>query len=229
MQFYRIRHSIDNNIIGPKYPQVEKVLIPSTWNSPDFIESFINKEAPADVDLPTPILYKNSNLTDLLSASTVGLSLSLLVSDRFKIIIQEKIKGIQLFPVKVIHCENEYPYWILHPFSFSFDLLNIQQSTMGYYSDFSMKNLDQRFIPKNWIDLKKEIELFDKRINDNEYDGKIFGITKIVFEEEKSVDFFSLRCISGGTGFFVSEKLKDEIESALCTGIVFTEPNEQHP
>jgi hypothetical protein len=33
----------------------------------------------------------------------------------------------------------------------------------------------------------------------------------------------------GGVGFFVSEKLKNEIENAGCTGMVFTSPNDVYP
>ena len=65
-------------------------------------------------------------------------------------------------------------------------------------------------------------------LNDN-FDGKFLIISKLIFDATNVVDFFVVKYITGGVGFFVSERLKKEIETEHCTGIVFTEPNERYP
>ena len=52
-------------------------------------------------------------------------------------------------------------------------------------------------------------------------------INHIEVDENLAPDFFSLTSVlDGGIGFFVSEKLKFEIEAAGCTGILFKALNE---
>jgi len=46
-----------------------------------------------------------------------------------------------------------------------------------------------------------------------------------LYESIITEDFFALRYVSGGAGYYVSEKLKKEIETAGCTGIEF-QPSE---
>ena len=50
-----------------------------------------------------------------------------------------------------------------------------------------------------------------------------FLIEKLVLVKDEFIDedFFILRQVEGGVGYFVSEKLKSEIEKANCTGIDF--------
>lgn len=60
--------------------------------------------------------------------------------------------------------------------------------------------------------------------------GQFIQIDKVFFKENLDVDFFALRNVGkSGTGYFVSERLKDKIEKEGCTGIVFKEPNEIYP
>jgi len=46
-------------------------------------------------------------------------------------------------------------------------------------------------------------------------------IEKLSLTDNISVDFFSLKYVFGGVGYYASEKLKQEIEDAGCTGIEF--------
>lgn len=230
MIFFRIRHSIDGKIIGRKYPQVEKVFIPTQWDDKLFIQSYVNREAPSNVLLPSPVLYKSAKVTDLLSASAVGLSLNLLISNRLKKIIEaSSTLGIQFFHVDIVHLNNEYSYWILHPYNFLYEQLYLEKSTIGYYKDLSIKNLDHSFKPEDAFALAKEIDQYDNALNLDIHGNKFLFISEIVFKTSHTADFFPLRCISGGTGFFVSQKLKTKIEGENCTGIVFTQPNEVYP
>jgi hypothetical protein len=53
-----------------------------------------------------------------------------------------------------------------------------------------------------------------------EWPNNLF-IEKVVFKSKVEQDFCTVERVSGGAGYFVSEKLKQEIESAGCTGIKF--------
>jgi hypothetical protein len=51
-------------------------------------------------------------------------------------------------------------------------------------------------------------------------------LKKLAIKRDTSIEFFALSGVSGGIGFYVSERLKEVIEKAGCTGIVFKELNE---
>lgn len=231
MQFYRIKHSIDSKIIGRKYPQVEKVLIPTTWEDPLFIQSFVGKEAPAVVLLPTPILYKHSKLTDLISGASVGLSLNLLVSDKlFSILENSNSFGLQYFQVNLLEKNDvKHKYWIIHPFHSYFEILDLEGSEIGYYRDMKYSILLRSIKTLDHFRLKKEIDDYNSReVNDSNINENLC-IRHLKFNNRSNIDFFSLQPVLGGIGFYVSENLKGKIENAGCTGIVFTEPNERYP
>ncbi len=230
MLYNRINDSIETKVIGRRFPQVERVIIPTQWDAPEFIESYLFKMAPSDVLLPTPVLYKSSKVTDLISSSTVGLSHSLLISNRLKKLLEgNKLYGIQFFSVKVHHKEKEYSYWILHPYDFYYKQMDFEKSFIGYYQGLTPKNLLKRIIPKNDLEFENEIKAYDKNCASANYDAKNLQIGVLEFKESYSVDFFCIRLTLGGVGFFVSEKLKNEIENAGCTGMVFTSPNDVYP
>ena len=46
-------------------------------------------------------------------------------------------------------------------------------------------------------------------------------IDKVVFNSRIDYSFCSIERVAAGVGYFVSEKLKEEIELAGCTGIEF--------
>lgn len=52
-------------------------------------------------------------------------------------------------------------------------------------------------------------------------------IDQIVIKLNVSEHLFALRKVHSGIGYYVSEKLRAEIESAGCTGLGYLDPNEQ--
>jgi hypothetical protein len=68
----------------------------------------------------------------------------------------------------------------------------------------------------------------DREINDTNINENLC-IQNIKFNEQKKIDFFTIQPVYGGTGFFISEKLKEQFEKENCSGMVFTEPNERYP
>ena len=227
-KYYRLHQSISSNIVGRKYPQVERVFIPTTWDDKLFIQSYVGVKAPPNVLVPTGHLYKGAKLTDLISASSVGFVLNLVVSEKLKLVLEKyEMKDIQIIKTTIVDAGGtEYPYWIIHPSGSYLSSLNLEQSEVGYYSDMRFTQLLRPITVSDYKDLKKEVEYYYN--NTNEVKGNLC-IRKVAFLDNKVADFFPLRPVQGGIGFFVSNKLKDAIEKAGCTGIVFTEPNEPYP
>lgn len=229
MTFFRIRESIDSRVIGRKYPQVKDIIIPTTWNDPLFIDSFFSKMAPKNVLLPTPIVWKTTKMTDLLSGGLVGLSRKLLVSKKLAMILQEEQPyGMQFFEVNVLKEKNEnFQFLLIHPYDFYFQIIDFEKSEIGYYSlSVFDREPKKETVIRNAKDMLDEISKFEKSITNGNYDFYNLHIEKISFLTDISTDFFSLSNVSGGVGFYVSERLKNKIEAAGCTGIIFTEPNE---
>ena len=140
MTYYRIKESIDKKIIG-KYPQVEEVIIPTTWEDPAFIGCYTNTRAPRNVLVPKAILNKTSKVTDLVSGVAVGLARNLLVSDELKFLLEvSNYYGVDFFEtsLKVFNAE-ELSYWIVHPYKSYYEALDLEKSSFffGLTSTFS--------------------------------------------------------------------------------------------
>jgi hypothetical protein len=215
MIFFRLRESIDTKIIGRKYPQVKDVAIPTTWNDPMFIDSFFARKAPTNVLLPTPMIWKRTIITDLLSGGSIGLTRKLLVSEKLANILQEgQIHGIQFFDVTVLTETNEnLKFSLVHPFDFLFQNIDFENSEIGYYSLSVFDREPKRVTEiRNAKDMFNEVDKFEKSITNGNYEPYSLHIEKISLLNDASIDFFSLGYVSAG-----------------CTGIVFTEPNEKYP
>jgi hypothetical protein len=231
MNFYRIRHDINSKVIGSKYPQVEEISIPTTWDDPLFIQSFVGKQAPQNVLLPEGVLYKSSKLTDLVSASAVGLSLNLLISEKLQEVLQDsKSMGVQFFQTQ-LHERNglSHAYAIVHPFAFGYKLLDFKNSEIGFYRDNVGLEFLQSIPAKDIGDLEKTINEYEHYVLNSNSIEKYLLIKKPKLREDINIDFFALQYVYGGTGFFVSENLKMQIQAIDCTGIVFTEPDKRYP
>ena len=62
------------------------------------------------------------------------------------------------------------------------------------------------------------------------YDRDFLSVKKVALKEDIDVDFFPLRSVEyGGIGYYVSERLKNAIEKAGCTGMRFFEINQRYP
>jgi hypothetical protein len=232
MEYFIIRESLDAKIIGRKYPQVKEVIIPTTCDDNLFIQSFQEKKAPENVLLPKALLWKSAKLTDLLSAGMIGLNKNLLISKKLAYILQESnLSGFQFFETTVLTQSGlATQYTIVHPCDFYFKIIDYSQSEIGYYlfSSFD-KEPKKKLNVNSEEEMIAEVQKFEESIANGTHDFNNLLIKKVRFLKNSNIDFFSLRCVYGGLGFYVSERLKEVIEKAGCTGIVFTEPNERYP
>lgn len=231
MKYYRIRHSIDPKVIGRKYPQVEDVLISTTWDSPMFLQSFADKKAPPNVEVPAAKLYKSAKVTDLISASAVGLSLNLLVSQQLAEILRNaKTADMQFFDTGVLERNGiEHKYSIVHSYGSGGRVLDFEKSTIAYVKQLGLHDIVQASELSTKEEFEEEIVKFNSYIETTEVLEKFLSVENVMFVENSDIDFFGVRFVSGGTGYYVSERLKSEIEYYEFTGMVFIEPNAQYP
>lgn len=216
MKYFKVQYSLNEKITG-KLPQVKDVIYNSNdvFNDEKFIDNFYLKKAPQDVIVANPIIYSHSKKTDLIQVGGVGFQSKYVVSTKLKeLLISNKGINFQFFQCKIFHKNFEdIEYWLLNPY----DVDN---------SQIDFENTDV-FLTENTIKTnKKEIK------NQNEYIDFFLKVEKqgypsgvilenIKIKNENNLAFFVLKNIEGGTGFIVSEKLKEKIETAGCSGLEF--------
>lgn len=220
MNIYKIKNSLNYKVIGV-YPQVETGEYPVINGNPNFIGNVYMNFMPTEPDLPRPILKKKAKMTDYISAGIMGLSSRLLVSNKLKLVLEKyKNENVQFFNTSIIYKDVEdFDYWVVHPYKVDYDFVDYSKSII---SKENILGSD----PKEYVTID-DTEEFIKQRTHHSTDGKIWGFTieKVAFKD-KLTDFFILDGVSGGIGYYVSEKLKQEIEEAGCTGIEF-EPVQQ--
>lgn len=217
--YYRMTHSIDEKIVG-KFPQS----INAAYNEikdvddPRFIDRIFFKKVDYDPITVKAILEKKAIPTDLISATCKGFSLKLLMSSKLRSILENARKtGLQFFHSNIIHNNKEIDgYSIMNAYEANPNFVDYNNSEI-YLTKFGFQKIERiHFNSKdNFIDQTKQIKKQDADMG--------FLIEKLALVEDKFIDedFFILRQVEGGVGYFVSEKLKAEIEKANCTGIDF--------
>jgi hypothetical protein len=137
----------------------------------------------------------------------------LTISNRLKEILEKNSHGnIQFIPL-TIYYKKKYltNYWLTNILFFD------NEKAINYCESLIFEchfNTEIKMISMNdYEDFKQnEIKL--------EWPNNLF-IEKVVFKSKVDHNLCTIRRVSGGAGYFVSEKLKEEIELAGCTGIEF--------
>jgi hypothetical protein len=229
MKYFRINNASDRKAIG-FYPQVSEGIYPTTRDSSNALGMLLyNEKATSNTEIPKGMLHKRAKLTDFLSVSF--LSGSLFLSERLKnIITKYSSQGVQFLNTSIVVREKEdTSFYILYPHQSDYSFLDIEK-TEFVFKDIMLKEI------LNKVEFKSVNEYL-LALNENKKDAIRIGfpsfkpliINKIAIIENCDIDFFSIERVQGGIGYFVSEKLKVQIEEADCTGIVFTQLNEKYP
>ncbi len=71
--------------------------------------------------------------------------------------------------------------------------------------------------------------LRQKRLQADVKEFQPLSISRLTFNQNYSVDFFSIERVWGGYGYFVSDKLQKALENNKCSGMIFVDPNERYP
>ena len=211
--FYRIEPSLDEKVTGIDDVQASSAIYPINIWDPIYINQWGHTLIPDYVVLPIPKIKTKAKLTDLMSVYFTGSSYRLTISSRLKEILEKNGHGnIQFIPI-TIYYKKKYlsDYWLTNILSFDNEkVINYSQSLIfecHFTTEINMITI------KDYKDFKQnEIKL--------EWPNNLF-IEKVVFKSNVEQDFCTVERVSGGAGYFVSEKLKQEIESAGCTGIEF--------
>ena len=181
--------------------------------------------------MPEGILYKGSNLTDLVSASAVGFSLNLLVSEKLSELSQQfQSIGMQFFQTQ-LHERNglSHNYSLVHPYIFSYELLDFETSDIGFYKDNVGLELLNSISVSDVDEFKNVIAEYEHYVMNSNSIEKYLIIKHPMFKKDIRIDFCALQYVYGGTGLFVSERLRKEIERMGCTGIVLINPGDSYP
>lgn len=217
MNYYSIKHSLNKKILG-HYPQVKKIIHHcDIWETPLFIDKFSFEKINTNPIISNPVLYSTSNLTDLIDVrGDIGFVSKILISGKLKSVLEKnKPSGLQFFKCFLFKDEIKYDdYWILNYYDIQYQFLDFEKSEI-----FITKNI---FNKEYKLEVKNADEFAKKKkeINLLGYPNGIL-IEKIVVNKNNIEDFFILQDVEDGTKYIVSEKLKEEIENAGCTGIEF--------
>jgi hypothetical protein len=212
--YYLIKHDTKKENIGDCYPQTSGIKNPEIFDDPAFIDKIGFKKTNTLVKLPIPILHKNAIITDLISSITRGTVGRLIISEKLKkILFSANDFDMEFLKINVISSQQEeLLYWLINPVFFQMSYIaypksDIQVVTWGESVVRNIRINDFADFKYHEINLK-----MPERLN----------IVKLFIRKEIESNFFILNSISGG-GFcyFISEKVKQQIESQGCTGILF--------
>jgi hypothetical protein len=209
--FYRIEPTLDETITGIDDAQSSSAIYPINIWDPIYINQWGHTLIPDYVVLPIPKIKTKAKLTDLMSVYFTGSSYRLTISSRLKEILEKNVHGnIQFIPI-TIYYKKKYlsDYWLTNILSFD------NENGVNYkHSLIFERNGENKIITIN------NFEDFRKKQNELIWPNNLF-IEKLVFNKIIDEEVCTIERVRGGAGYFVSEKLKQEIESAGCTGIEF--------
>lgn len=211
--FYRIEASWDEKVTGIDDVQSGSAIYPVNIWDPIYINQWGHTLIPDYVVLPIPKIKTKARLTDLMSVHFTGSSFRLTVSSRLKEILEKNSHGnIQFIPL-TIYYKKKYlsGYWLTNILSFD------NENAVDYKHSLIF---ERHFITKIKIISINCYEDFKQNEIKLEWPNNLF-IDKLVFKNKIDYNFCTIENVSAGVGYFVSEKLKEEIESAGCTGIEF--------
>lgn len=211
---YKIKRSTKLSVIGNVEQQIKDCNYPLHRDDPNNMGNIYFKRLNEKISPPPqPILNTRAKKTDLIGAGFYGSSFRLLISTVLKEILEkEHHQGLQFIKTSIIHKKIEYGnYWLTNIFSFDMSFINYPKSSIQVDSLGNMKVRD--------IEIESEA-MFEKVQSSLVLPERLF-ISKPCIKATTSQHLILLRHVSGGVGYYVSEKLKKEIEEAGCIGIDF--------
>ncbi|MCA6470832.1 MAG: hypothetical protein IM591_10575 [Chitinophagaceae bacterium] len=214
--FYRIEPTLDEKITMINDAQSSSAIYPINIWDPIYINQWGHTFIPDYVVLPIPKIKTKARLTDLMSVHFTGSSFRLTISSRLKEILEKYSHGnIQFIPL-TIYYKKKYlsGYWLTNILSFDNEI------AVDYKHSLILERRGE-----NKIISINDFEDFRNYQNKLIWPKHLF-IEKLVFKKIVDANICTIERVSGGVGYFVSEKLKEEIESAGCPGIEF-QPIEQ--
>ena len=216
MKYYFLNNSLNNKIVGDYDQVIEARHHCNIWEEPNFIDRIDFIKIDFEPIISNAILSKKAVLTDLINAQVIGFSLRLLISSKLKDIIKKYSgeKG-QFFKSPVFYKNKEIDeYWIFYPYFFELNSIDYLDSKILIRK---RKPEGGTYLEEVKVESEEEFKVQNLLKKDNEY----LFISNLKIKNNFLSDFFFLNNMEGGIRYIVSEKLKQEIEEANCTGIEF--------
>lgn len=221
MKYYFLTNSLDLKIMG-NYPQVKDVIYHcDIWNDPYFIEKVYFNKVNYNPIIANPILHHKSKLTDLIHLWNIGFSFTKLISGKLKDILSKYlIDKSQFFQCSIYKDDIEYnDYWLMNIYNFNNEFIDYKNCIIRY--DKKADDFETTFETKMLILDVSSSDEFHRYLEIAEEKQESLYIEKLVLNEDAmGQDFIFLKNVFSGM-YLVSEKLKEEIEDAGCTGIEF--------
>lgn len=229
MEYFIMSKSSDPKIIGPKYPQCEKMCgeergeyyYPAPWSVWKIPSEGELKISPK-VDCFE--LKYHAKVTDLISAVQLSAPSVMLLSERFYHLLTDyNCMRSMVFESKVVHRKKIYPYRFLyfpdqHNHFIDFKKSRFYVAGGGRWSyNIDFGNFEAYEKERRGRDEKNEIARKKKAFDEMEF---IKLLDRYLDESKVDKDLF--RLCGPMLAFFVSKRLKDAIESQGMTGMKFT-------
>ena len=229
-KYYRIYESSESKEIG-FFPQVYNAIVDFSIYDKNSAYHLHFSKAHESTLWPIAKLSGKAKKTDLVSHSFMGLTNKLIVSTKlYSIFSASKTEGIQFIKSKLIlRKDKEEDYWIVNPYLSEYPFLDAANCEFIYTDAMLTVEMEKLYFESSMSFIQAYLQNQKDAVSIGYPNHKPLRIKKIAFKNENNLDLFCVVGVKNGIGFFVSEKLKNEIEEAGCTGIVFTEPNERYP
>ncbi|WP_276977724.1 DUF1629 domain-containing protein [Flavobacterium filum] len=220
MKYYRLQFTLNSKYYGSKNGYVKDYIHKSSINDPKFIGKIKNEKIDFKPYLLDIEIFENSKIADLIESGG-QVSTKLILSGKLKSIIEKHRKtGMQFFNINILQKKNVHTdYWILNMYEFNLEFINFKECIVYHEKkseDYSTTYKTENIIinPKSYIEFLKYREEAQENM-------EMVKIEKLSILDSIDENFFMLKHVLGGIGYFVSETLKKEIEDAGCTGIEF--------
>ena len=211
MRFYKMEPKYGDEV-GKTFPQSQDVISDLHYDSPNHLRNVWGK-FPDDVYIPDSILNSKARFTDLISSSPISYPI---LSEKLKKIIEANGKtGLEFHSTYVIQKQIKVKYWIMNGYEYDYRYINFEESLINVVG-IGRVVLDQLHLKK-----KEGFEMAKESIKS----PQSIWISKLVLKSGIKEALIIIDKSPGGK-FYFSEKLKNIIENAGCTGIKFKSLND---
>lgn len=176
------------------------------------LHDFFCRKIDKEIYIANPIIRPKAKMTDLISSVTIGLHLivSLDLGNYLKALNSDDFQFLNL---GVLRSGELVDYTLIHPYVFCNDFIDYANSVIWRVGLGGKKiNIETISSSAAFHELKNSLVLPERLL-----------IDKISLQKNIPKNFFSLLQVNGGIGFYVSEKIKIEIENECFSGIRFEE------
>lgn len=215
--YYTLFNAVDTDETGPIYPQIEF----ENSNEKEIDPVLQINKTRCGVKPPDDLIFdyfevknKAVNLTDILSSSFTTFRGFVISKKLLEIFIDSNIGDYKTYDITLKRNDkiiSDYKYFHL--------ISNMQELVSYQKSEFIYKEFDKESYLKGTINSYQELQDFFLK-NVRLQSGKDLTPKKIVLKKEfpKDLDMFNVN-IYGEYDIIVSEKLRDKIIEAKCTGV----------